>query len=368
MHRAVSFLATLISVSLIVTGCSQPAAPASPTQAPSKAAEPTKAQAPAPAQPTAAPAPAQSATAPAKAVNFPEKGKAINIVCGLPAASSMDIGARVLAPLLEKELGTPIQVVNKVGAGGQVGVQEVALAKPDGYTIGTHALPATEVMYLDAERKASFTRKDLLPLALDNLEPVIISVKADSPYKTLKDLVDAAKAKPNAIKASVSGVLVTPHLGALMFEKVTGVRFTIVSFEGGVQGLTAMLGGNVDVDFNFPGTALPMIKGNQIRVLGIMDKQDYKLLPGVPNVDSLGYTGAHMSAFRGYIAPAGLPKEVADILSAAIKKVVPSPEYVNKMAELGIEVRYMAGPDVATYWANEEAQITQLIQLAKSQQ
>ena len=106
----------------------------------------------------------------------------------------MDIGARVLGPMLEKELGAPFQVVNKAGAGGQIGVTDVAKAKPDGYTIGTHALPATEVMYLDPEKKAAFGRKDLLPLALDNVEPVIVSVNADSPYKTIKDVVDAAKA------------------------------------------------------------------------------------------------------------------------------------------------------------------------------
>lgn len=354
-------VALLVAFSVTVAGCGQ-AAP-TPTAAPTaKPAAPTQVAVP-PSQPTAAPTAAPLA---APKVDFPQKGKAITIVVPLPAASSMDIGARVLAPLLEKELGTPVQVANKVGAGGQVGVTEVALSKPDGYTIGTHALPATDVMYLDPEKKAAFGRKDLMPLALDNLEPVVISVKADSPFKSVKDIVEAAKAKPNGVKASVSGVLVTPHLGELMFEKVTGTSFSVVHFDGGVQGLTAMLGGNVDVDFNFPGTVTPMLKGGQIRVLGVMDKVDYKLLPGVPTLDSMSYNGAYMSAFRGYIAPAGVPKDVADVLVTAIKKVVPSPEYVQKMADLGIEVRYVSPSDVTTYWANEEGQVKQLIDMYKA--
>ena len=125
----------------------------------------------------------------------------------------------------------------------------------------------------------------------------------------------------------------TPHLGALLFEKVTGTKFAIVHFDGGVQGLTAMLGGNVDVDFNFPGTAMPMLKGEKIRVLGVMDRSEYKLLPGVPTLDSAGFKGGYMSAFRGYIAPAGLPKDAEDVLITAIKKVVSTKEYADKMAE-----------------------------------
>lgn len=357
-------VALLVATTLALAGCGQ-SAPA-PTPAPT--AKPAAA-APATAATTQAP-PAATTAAPTAApkVDFPQKGKPINLVVPLPAASSMDIGARVLAPMLEKELGTPVQVVNKVGAGGQVGVTEVALSKPDGYTIGTHALPATDVMYLDPEKKAAFARKDLMPLALDNLEPVVVSVKADSPYKSIKEVIDAAKAKPNGLKASVSGVLVTPHLGELMFEKVTGTSFQVVHFDGGVQGLTAMLGGNVDVDFNFPGTVMPMLKGGQIRVLGVMDKVDYKLLPGVPTIDSTGYKGGYVSAFRGYIAPAGVPQGVADVLVSAIKKVVPSPEYAQKMADLGIEVRYMSPADVVTYWANEEDQVKQLIDLYKAKQ
>ncbi|MHB0868376.1 MAG: Bug family tripartite tricarboxylate transporter substrate binding protein [Chloroflexota bacterium] len=358
-------LAATLAATLLIGGCTQ-AAP-SPTPAPAaKAGEPTKATAPTPAkaaEPTKAVEPTKAAQAPAK-TDFPTKGKAITLIVPLPAGSSMDIGARVMAPMLEKDLGTPVQVVNKVGAGMQVGLTELALAKPDGYTIAAHALPATITLYLDPERKTTFSRTQLTPLALDNIEPVVISVKKESPFKTLKEVVDAAKANPEKVKASVSGVLVTPHLGALEFERVTGVKFGIVHFEGGVQGLTAMLGDNVDLDFNFPGTVTPMLKGDKIRVLGVMDSKEYSLLPGIKTAESQGYK-AYMSAYRGYVAPGGMPKEIADALSGAIKKAAASDEYSKKMAELGIEVRFMDGAQTATYWADSEAQVKTLVDLHK---
>ncbi len=361
-------LAAALATTLLVGGCGQAAQSPAPAPA-AKAAEPTKVVAPAPTQaalPTKAPEPAKAAEAPAKKVDFPTKGKSITLIVPLPAGSSMDIAARVMAPMLEKDLGSPVQVVNKVGAGGQAGLNELAQAKPDGYTISAHALPATITMYLDAERK-TFARNQLAALALDNVEPVVISVKKESPFQSLKDLVDAAKAKPEKVRASVSGVLVTPHLGALEFERATGVKLGIVHFEGGVQGITAMLGDNVDVDFNFPGTISPMLKGDKIRVLGLLDNKEYKLLPGVKTAESQGYK-AYMSAYRGYIAPGGVPAEIVNVLSSSIKQAAASDEYVKKMSDLGIEARYMDTAQSNSYWSDSEAQVKALIDLYKKQQ
>lgn len=351
---AFSLVATVLTLAVVAGGCGQTAPAPAPAQ-PTKAAEPARAA-----------TPSQTAPAPAKTSDFPAKGRAITLIVPLPAGSSMDIAARVMAPMLEKDLGTPVQVVNKVGAGGQAGLNELAQAKPDGYTIATHALPATITMYLDAERK-TFSRDQLLALALDNVEPVVISVKKESPFQSLRDVVEAAKARPEKVRASVSGVLVTPHLGALEFERATGVKLGIVHFEGGVQGLTAMLGDNVDLDFNFPGTITPMLKGDKIRVLGVLDSKEYKLLPGVKTAESQGYR-AYMSAYRGYVAPAGVPGEIVNVLSSAIKKAAASEEYVKKMAELGIEARFMDAVQSTEYWASSEAQVKTLIELYKKQQ
>ena len=271
---------------LVLTGCA-PAAPA-PTAQP-KAAEPTKAAAPA--APTAAPAPAQPTAVPAKAVDFPA-GKPITIICPMPAGGAMDVAARVVASIMEKDLKVAVQVVNKAGAGGQVGLTELVTSKPDGFTISTMALPATQVMYLDPEKKAVFKGlSDFVPLGLDNAEPVVLAVPTDSPYKTTKDFVDAAKAKPNDMKVSVSGVLVVPHLGSMDFMRVTETKLSLVHFDGGPPAVTAMLGGHTAADFEFTGSLWPAVKGNQARVLAVLDKETYKPLPDVKTAESQGRLG-----------------------------------------------------------------------------
>ncbi len=360
----VSIVALLTVATLVLAGCSQ-GAPAQPTAAPAApkpAAEPTKAAAPAPAQPTAAPA--QPTAAPAAKVNFPA-GKPITIICPLPAGGAMDVAARVVASLMEKDLKVPVQVVNKTGAGGQVGLTELFTSKPDGYTIASMALPATQMMYLDPDKQSVFKgAQDFTMLGLDNAEPVVVAVPTDSPYKTLKDLVDAAKAKPGDIKASVSGVLVVPHLGALDFMRVSGTKYSLVHFDGGPPAITAMLGGHTALDFEFTGSLWPSVKGGQSRIIGVLDKQPYKPLPDVKTAESQGYN-SYMTVARGYVAPKGTPKEIADILSESIKKAVTTPEYAQKLEELGMQAKYMSPKEMSDFWISQETQVKPLIEQAK---
>lgn len=362
----VSIVALLTAATLVLAGCSQSAPAPAPTQAPAapKAAEPTKAPAAAPAQPTAAAAPAQPTAAPAAKVNFPA-GKPITIICPMPAGGAMDVAARVVASLMEKDLKVPVQVANKAGAGGQVGLTELFTSKNDGYTISTMALPATQVMYLDEEKKAVFKgASDFTMLGLDNAEPVVLAVPTDSPYKTTKDLVDAAKAKPNEIKASVSGVLVVPHLGSLDFMRVTGAKFSLVHFDGGPPAVTAMLGGHTALDFEFTGSLWPSVKGGQARVLAVLDKEPYKPLPDVKTAEAQGYS-SYMTVARGYVAPKGTPKEIADVLSESIKKAVTTPEYAAKLTELGMQAKYMSPVQMNDFWISQESQVKPLIEQAK---
>jgi len=183
---------------LAIVGCTQAAPPLTPTQsiaAPTKAA-PT-------AQPTtkaAEPTKASDATgASAKKVNYPAEGKAVSIIVPFPAGSANDTCARVLIPVLERELRVPVQVVNKPGASTQTGMTELVTQPTDGYTLGLISLPGAMLAYLDSERKAIYGRKDFVPLAFQSWDPDAIGVAADSPYKTMKDLIDAAKAKPGEI-------------------------------------------------------------------------------------------------------------------------------------------------------------------------
>ena len=278
------------------------------------------------------------------------------------------MAARALAATAEKILGTQIQVVNKPGAGSQIGLTEIAKAKPDGYTLGIVTLPTAINTYLEPERKAVYTRNDFVPLALHTIDPVVIAVKADSPYKTTKDLIEAAKANPEKIKAADIGVLSGKHLAILDLQKATGAKFAIVHFSGGSQAMTALLGGHIDANFCTAGEVPSQYKAGEVRLLGIMDKQPSKFYPGITTLESQGYK-VYSTSSRGWVAPAGTPKEIVNKLSAALKKAMEDPDHQQKIEATTSELRYMDPDQMSTYWADMEAQYKPLIEeVLKEQQ
>ncbi len=361
----------LIAAALVATaGCTQ-AAPPAPTQAPAKpaAAEPTKAAAPA-AQPTAAPAApaAQPTAAPAaKKVDFPQKGKSINLVVTLAAGGIADLSARVMASLLEKELGVPVQVENKVAAAGQVALTELANSKPDGYLITMANLPSIVTMPIDPDRKAAFTRKDFIQLALDTTEPAVLAVRGDSPWKSTKDVVAALKAKPGEYSASVSGVLASPHLASIIFMKETGTQFKPVNFDGAPPSTQAMLGGHTDLQFEFYGSLSGQVKSGQIRILSVADNKRYKFLPDVPTMEEEGFK-VYMNTYRGYAVVKNTPPEIVDVLDKAMSKVNHSEDFVKKLTELGAEVRPLNSKDAMAYIDQMEPSIKSAYEMARAAQ
>jgi tripartite-type tricarboxylate transporter receptor subunit TctC len=352
--RFVLLVTLALTIGLLVVGCSQAATPA-PTAAPAapKAGEPTK---PAAAAPTTAPAAAK--------VNFPEKGKSITFIIPWAAGGPTDVGGRLLASGLEKELGVPVQVVNKEGAGSQVGITALAKAKPDGYTVGMTNLPSSITPYLDPSRGASYGRKDLLPIANHVWDPETVGVAADSPYKTVKDLVDAAKAKPEGIKAAITGLQSDNHLALLYFQKEAGIKFSVVTMEGTAQANPALLGGHVDVLFQSSGGFATLVQGGKARLLGMMDKQPSKFYPDVKTFESQGYK-VNFSSSRGISVPAGTPKEIVDVLAKATKKAMESADMQKKMDDGFLGMQYMDPAEYATYWDQFEAQTKELMALSK---
>ncbi len=356
MKRLLVSLVALLAALSLVAGCSQ----AAPAPAPTKAAEPAKAAAP---QATTAPA-AKPTAAAAPKVNFPEKGKSVTIIVPFTAGGGTDVGARLLASAVEKELGTSVEVVNKTGAGSQVGITELVRSKPDGYTIAATNLPTTQTLYMDPERKAVFSRKDFAPLAVTVLDPGVIVVGKNSPYKTLKELIDAAKAKPEQVKASTTGIMTGPHLSILDTQKVTGAKFAIVHFEGASQGTTALLGGHIDAQFGYVGDLLSQIKSGELRALAVLDKQPSPYIPDVKTAESQGYA---LTAYntRGWAAPGGTPKEVVDVLSNAIKRAATTPEMKKKMDEMGLASSFMDAAQFSAFWDKNDADLKPLVEQAK---
>jgi len=237
------------------------------------------------------------------AASFPKKGKPINLIVTYGAGGSTDVMARVMASGLEKEIGTPVVVLNMPGAGGGIAYTELSQAKPDGYTIGTMNAPAIIGHYLDPTRKAVYNRKSFELLALHVIDPGLMAVKADSPFKSVKDVIDAALAAPKKVTISTAGLMGDDHFAILQLQRITGAQFAIVHFaQGGSGGVMATLGGKIDVFIGNGADLGAQSRAGTMRILGVMDSQESPLLPGVRTFESQGYK-LYQTSSRGYIAP-----------------------------------------------------------------
>jgi tripartite-type tricarboxylate transporter receptor subunit TctC len=309
---------------------------------------------------------ASAAFSPAGAAGFPQKGKALQMIVPFEAGGVNDVAGRAMVSGLEKELGTAVVMVNKPGASTQIGLTFLSQAKPDGYTFGIISFPTSLPPYLDTARKAVYSRKNFQALALHVWDPCVMAVRADSPYKTVQDLVQAAKAKPKAITMAV-GVLNDDHFTALLLERAAGVKFAHVTFAGGMApALTALLGGKIEVFNGNIGDMRSVVKSGQARILGVMDTERSPFFPDAKTFEEQGYKLTNSSS-RGFIMPTGAPKEVVDALGGAIKKVIDSEEHQKRMAEMGLGLRYLDPIQYAKFWEEYEAKTIELIRLAGEQ-
>lgn len=356
----------LVTVGLMLTAavaCSSPAAN-SPTAAPKQGTQTTKASdAAQPSTNAAQPSkPAASASGPQKPADYPKR--AISLIVPFAAGGSTDIGFRLLGAAMEKVMGSPVEIVNKAGAGSQVGNTELANAKPDGYTIGSVAAPGTITIYLDPERKAAFTWDSFAPIGLHVWDPNVVIVPADSKYKTLKDLLDDAKQHPSAVKIANTGILGDDDLAILKLQKATNVKFAIVNFDSGAPALTALLGGHIDAAVQNVGDILTSFKGGKVRLLAVLDNQRCKFIPDVPTAEEQGVK-VYNNSSRALVAPKGTPKEIVTYLAQVMEQAMKDPEQVKKLDDGGFTLRYLNPEQLDKYWRQQEEETRPLMSLAK---
>ena len=282
-----------------------------------------------------------------------------------PAGGSTDVGARIVAAIAEKKMGQPIVVTNRVGAGSQIGLTETARQKPDGYYLGFASLPALNTIILDPERKALFDLNSLVFIINQVIDPGIIWARGDSPYKTLKDLLDDARKRPGEIRAATTGILGDDHLAILMMEEAARVNFRIVHFDGGAQVFTAVLGGQVDVAFGNVGDIATKIKGNPLRILMVMDPQRSKFIPDVPTTAELGFPKIISSSSRGMFGPAGIPDPILKKIQAVFSEAMRDPDHMDKMDKSGLAVRPLVGKEYKKYVYDLQQRIAPLVEIAR---
>jgi tripartite-type tricarboxylate transporter receptor subunit TctC len=288
---------------------------------------------------------------------FPNKP--IQMVVPFPPGGVADITGRPVAHVMGRILKQSVVVVNKAGAGGSVGAAQAARATPDGYTI-LMALSSISVLPVADKlqgRPAAYELDQFAPIALVSADPTVLVVSADGPYKTLKDLVDAAKAKPGTINYGSSGVYGTLHVAMEIFADAAGIKLFHIPYQGGGPAVAALLSGQIEALASGPSAAIGQIKGGKMRALAVWGDKRLDSMPDVPSMKELGYD-ATFYIWSGLFAPAATPAPVLNALRDAVKKTVADPEFKEAMAKVETPIAYLDAPEFKTFLDRDAKRLT----------
>jgi len=286
---------------------------------------------------------------------YPERP--ITLIVPWAAGGGTDATARIIGTLLEKEIGQPVNVVNRVGGSGVVGHSAIAQSAPDGYTIG---IITVEIGMMHWQGLTDLTGASYTPIGLVNADPAGVQVAADSPYKSVNDLVAAIKANPGKLKASGTGQGGIWHLaiaGMLKDMNVDPASVPWVPSGGAAPGMLDLVAGGVQIVPCSLPEARAMIEAGKARSLAVMADKPAALFPNVPTLKAATGSNWTVAAWRGIAAPKSIPPEARDKLVAAIHKIAASKDYNDFMAKQGFGVIYAAPDDFAKFMAKSDADL-----------
>jgi len=284
---------------------------------------------------------------------FPSKP--ITIIVPFSAGGTTDILARVVGLHMGTDLGQPVVVDNRAGAGGNIGGQAAARAPADGYTlfmgtVGTHAI--NQSLY----KKMPFDPiKDFAPLSRVAMVPNLLVVNPGQPYKSVKELIAYGKANPGKINFGSSGNGSSIHLSGELFKQMTGVDMQHVPYRGSAPAVSDLLGGQISVMFDNMPSAIQHVKGGKLRALAVTTAKRSPALPDVPTIAEAGVPGYEATSWFGLLAPAGTPAPIVAKLNAAILKALADPEVKKKLAEQGAESHGEKPEEFAAFIKSETA-------------
>ncbi|MDM0069822.1 tripartite tricarboxylate transporter substrate binding protein [Variovorax sp. J31P207] len=266
---------------------------------------------------------------------FPSKP--ITIIVPFSAGGTTDILARVVGLYMSRDLGQPVVVDNRAGAGGNIGGQAAARSPADGYTlfmgtVGTHAI--NQSLY----KKMPFDPiKDFAPLTRVAMVPNLLVANPSQPFKNVKEMIAYAKANPGKINFGSSGNGSSIHLSGELFKQMAGVDMQHVPYRGSAPAVSDLLGGQIAIMFDNMPSAIPHVKGGKLRALAVTTAKRSPALPDVPTIAEAGVPGYEATSWFGLLAPAGTPAPVVAKLNASILKALADPEVKKKLAEQGAE-------------------------------
>jgi tripartite-type tricarboxylate transporter receptor subunit TctC len=279
--------------------------------------------------------------------------KPVHIVAPYPAGGTSDILARTLGQKLSEIWGQSIIVDNKPGANGNVGADFVAKAAPDGYTLllcDVGALAISPSVYTSLPFDPN---KDFAPVTMVAYSPHILAVNPELPVKSVRELIDLAKAKPGKLNYAASSVASAPHLAGIDFATRAGITWAYIPYKGGAQAITDVIGGQADVLFNGMLATYPHVKSGKLRILAVSSAARMAAIPDVPTVAESGVPGFETGSWQGVLAPPGTPRDVVSKINADFIRVLNMPEIREKLSAQGAEVRVNT-PEAFTVFLRDE--------------
>jgi tripartite-type tricarboxylate transporter receptor subunit TctC len=269
---------------------------------------------------------------------YPNPSKTIMWICPYAAGGNADSRSRQVAKAMGTILGQPIIIDNKAGAGGNIGTEAIARGKPDGYTLGMGNFAPLAVNQSLFKKLNFDPLNDLSPICLIERGPLILMVRNDSPYKTVKDLVAAAKASPGKLSYGSGGIGGSHHLSGALFEHAAGIDMIHAPYKSGSAAATDLMGGQVHMMFEQMYAAMPSIEGGRMRALAITSKKRSPLQPNIPTMAEQGYPEVEVLNWQGLIGPKGMSPELIKQLNLVCNQALQTAEVKEKILSQGNEV------------------------------
>ncbi len=291
------------------------------------------------------------------------QSRPIRFITPFPAGGSTDVLARMIAPELSKRLGTPVIVDNKVGASGMIGLDVVAKAAPDGYTLGLVSAGNLVITVMLTSTPLYDPVKDLVPVAFLADSPVVLVATPALPVKDLRSLIALERTNPGSLFFATSGNGTTQHLAGELFNVKAGTQLGHVPYKGGAPAITDILGGQISLGFLDIPSVAQYAKAGRVKLLGVAGRVRAEGLPDVPTIAESGIPGYDASAWFGVVAPAKTPAAIIQRLSTEFVNVMKMPSIRSQLLQQGLEARPAGADEFATYLDSERAKWGDLVRL-----